>query len=65
MILRIIKINICWKFLVFSVKNLCHGYKSRLIQSVINLLSYLIETPDGNPEIDAVSPWLLIYNLLK
>ncbi|VVC42534.1 Hypothetical protein CINCED_3A009963 [Cinara cedri] len=44
---------------------LCQGYKSRLIQSVINLLSYLIETPDGNPEIDAVSPWLLIYNLLK
>lgn len=47
------------------VENLSHGFKSRLIQSVINLLSYLIETPDSNPEIDAVSPWLLIYNLLK
>lgn len=45
--------------------NVSQGSKSKLIQSVINLLSYLIETPDGNPEIDAVSPWLLIYNLLK
>lgn len=47
------------------VEHLSEGYRSRLIQSIINLLSYLIETPDGNPEIDAVSPWLLIYNLLK
>ncbi|CAH1731820.1 unnamed protein product [Aphis gossypii] len=45
--------------------NVSQGSKSKLIQSVINLLSYLIETSDGNPEIDAVSPWLLIYNLLK
>lgn len=50
---------------IFLDDNLSQGYKSRLIQSVINLLSYLIETPDGNPEIDAVSPWLLLYNLLK
>lgn len=50
---------------IFIVDNLSQGYKSRLIQSVINLLSYLIESSDGNLEINAVSPWLLIYNLLK
>lgn len=50
---------------VLLVDNLSQGYKSRLIQSVINLLSYLIESPDANPEIDAVSPWLLVHSLLK
>lgn len=50
---------------VFLVDSLSQGYKSRLIQSVINLLSHLIESPDANPEIDAVSPWLIIYSLLK
>lgn len=50
---------------LFVVDNLTQRYKSRLIQSVINLLSYLIESSDGNLEINAIHPWLLIYNLLK
>jgi len=52
-------------YMFIIVENLTHIYKSRLIQSIVNLLSYLIETPDSNSEIDVVSPWLLIYNLLK
>jgi len=52
-------------YYVFVVDNLTQRYKSRLIQSIINLLSYLIESPDGNLEINAIYPWLLLYNLLK
>lgn len=48
----------------FLVDILSENNKSRFIQCIINLLSYL-ETFDGIPEIIIVSPWLLIYKMLK